>query len=415
MSKNIDYLKIKDVKVPIIYLKSDRLPKADIQVIFKNAGKNTSHKAGLSYITSKIFSSGTKKKDESEFYEDLEARAIYFEAHSGYENIIFSLSSLSTELSSSIKALKSVLNNPRLTKNNLTKIMQEIKGSILEKQNNFDYLASVGFNKMMFKGSNMANPLIGDLKSIKDIKLSDIKGFIKSHITLSNATIVISGDYQEKDIKKLVIALSSLGKGKKEKEATFSIKDKSETIKENAKTDQAYINFGSSFDLKVNDEDYYKAKIAHFILGSGGFGSRLMNEIRVKKGLAYSVHSDVQIEKLFSNFRGSLQTKLENEDEAIKIVKQTILAFTQKGVSQKELSSSKKFILGSYPLKNELISQKISRIFNDFNNGKKENSYEDDLKKIKALSLRELNIFIKKHIEINNLSFYIITKKKTGK
>ena len=80
MSKNIEYLDIKDVKVPMIYLKNDRLPKVDIQIIFKNAGKNTSHKAGLSYIVSKILSSGTMKKDESEFYENLESRAIYFGA-----------------------------------------------------------------------------------------------------------------------------------------------------------------------------------------------------------------------------------------------------------------------------------------------------------------------------------------------
>jgi predicted Zn-dependent peptidase len=395
----------------MIYLKNDRLPKVDIQIIFKNAGKNTSHKAGLSYIVSKILSSGTMKKDESEFYENLESRAIYFGVHSGYENITFSLSSLSEETSKGIKALKSVLNKPRLTKKNLSKIIKEIKGNILEKQNNFDYLASVGLNKIMFKGSNLAKPLIGDLKSIKNIKLNDIKTFIKSHITLNNITIIIAGDYNDKDIKGIKKALFTLNKGKKEKEKIFSIEDKNETIKQNASTKQAYINFGSSFNLKVNDSDYYKAKIAHFILGSGGFGSRLMNEIRVKKGLAYSAYSDIQIEKTFSDFRGSLQTKLENETEAIKIVKETILKFTQKGVSQKELNSARKFILGSYPLKNELLNQRISRMFSDFNNNKKENSYEENLKKIKQLSLRELNIFIKKHTEINNLSFYIITKK----
>ena len=411
MGQNVKYIEIKDIKVPVVYLKSDKLPKLDIQVLFRNAGKTASDKAGLSYILSRVLSSGTKKENETEFYEELELNAISFSSYSGYETLGFNISSLKEESKKAINALGAVLKNPRFSKENLNTIKTKIKSRILSKQNDFDYMASVGLNKMLFKDNNLAKPIIGDMKSLKSISLSDIEEFFKKYINISNAIVVISGDYSDKDIKLISKALNILKKGKRTKQKSFKVKNSEKTIKEYAKTDQAYINFGSSFDIEVNSEDYYKAKVAHFILGMGGFGSRMMEEIRVKHGLAYSAYSHITVEKSFSSFGGALQTKIENEEKAISLVKEIIDKFVSKGVSSKELNDAKKFILGSYPLKNETLSQRVDQIFSDFYKSKEENSYKKDLDRIKNLTLKDLNDFIKKHKEIMKLSFYVVTSK----
>ena len=163
--------------------------------------------------------------------------------------------------------------------------------------------------------------------------------------------------------------------------------------------------------MNADDEDYYKARVATFILGTGGFGSRLMEEIRVKRGLAYSAYARVSVTKASSYMSGYLQTKLESMEEAKKTVEKVIAKFVKKGVTQEELDQTKKFILGSEPLRVETMSQRLSRTFMEYYKGQKLGHSEKELEKIETLKLKDLNTFIKEHKEILELSFAIVTAK----
>ena len=77
-----------------------------------------------------------------------------------------------------------------------------------------------------------------------------------------------------------------------------------ESILKRPQTEQAYLYFGAPFEMKEGDPEFYKARVAMFILGSSGFGSRLMEEIRVKRGLAYSAYSRLSVAKTNSYFSG---------------------------------------------------------------------------------------------------------------
>jgi len=182
------------------------------------------------------------------------------------------------------------------------------------------------------------------------------------------------------------------------------------TIKEDTK--QAYISFGAPLYIKSDSKEKYKAKVASFILGSSGFGSRLMEEIRVKQGLAYSIYSTYSINKSRSYFTGSLQTKLDKQDKAIKSVKNIINKFVKEGVTQKELDDAKDFIIGSEPLRNETLSQRLSRVFHIYYGGLQPDYIKLELEKISNLTLDELNQFIKEHKEITELTISVVTKEK---
>jgi len=175
-------------------------------------------------------------------------------------------------------------------------------------------------------------------------------------------------------------------------------------------TEQAYVYFGSAFNAKTADEDAYKAKVAAFILGSSGFGSRLMEEVRVKRGLAYSAYAMINLALSHSYFSGHLQTKLKSQDEAVYVVQEIIKEFVKNGATQKELESAKKFLLGSEPLRTETLSQRLGRSFNEYYTGKPIGYSMKELKKIDALTLDELNKYIENHKEINELTFSILTK-----
>jgi predicted Zn-dependent peptidase len=412
MAAQIDSIEVKGIKVPLIFEQDTRLPLVNTQIVFTNSGSITDTKiAGLAKFSAKLLNEGTKKLGSNGFAEKLESRAIHISASTGTETFVLETSSLNDEFTNASKFLNDLLKDPNYSEETLSKVKTMTIGSLSRKENDFDYVASNELKKLLFPNTPLAQPASGTVESVKSIKLNDVKDFIKEHLVVSRAIVVVGGDIDLAEVKKNIAKiLNTLPKGKNEPLPHFTASDKPKESILKRETEQAYIYFGSPYNMAVNDEDYYKARVATFILGTGGFGSRLMEEIRVKRGLAYSAYARVHVNKSASYLDGYLQTKLDSMDEAKKTVVNVISKFVHKGVSKEELDQTKKFLLGSEPLRVETMSQRLQRTFMDYYKGFPLNHSETELKKIKKLKLKDLNDFIKKHTEILEQSFAIVTK-----
>jgi predicted Zn-dependent peptidase len=412
MGAVVESIKIKDVDVPLIYEVDRNLPTVNLQLVFQNSGSIESTKPGLSSLVAKLLNEGTKKLGSTEFAKKLESHAIDLSAQTGTETFVIEISALKSEFDYSLELLKELLLDPNYTESAYEKIVNVTLGSLMQKKSDFDYIATVNLRELLFKDTVLQYPSSGTVETIENITLKDIEDFVKEHLVIQNAIIVVGGDIEIEPIKKEVAdIISTLPVGKSKKLIDVEVSKEITTKEIHEDTKQAYIYFGSPYYVDVKDEDRYKSKVANFILGSSGFGSRMMEEIRVKRGLAYSAYSRAAINKSHSYFSGYLQTKIESKDEAIKIVRDVISEFVANGATAKELESAKKFILGSEPLRNETLSQRLSKTFMEYYKGLEIGDSTKELERIEALSLEDLNKFIKEHTEINNLTFAIVTKK----
>lgn len=412
MAAKIESIDVDGIEVPFIYEKDTRLPLTNTQIIFTNAGsiKNTQI-AGLSSLSAKILNEGTKKLGSNAFAEALESKAISISAHTGTETFVMEMSSLKGQYADGMSYFETLLKDPNYSVESLSKVKTMTLGSLSRKENDFDYVASNKLKYILFEDGVLGQPTAGTVESVKGIELSDIEMFIKNNLVVSKAIVVVGGDIDLKETKKRVKKLLSLlPKGKREEVPNYGIREKAKTEVLKKETEQAYIYFGSPYNLKVNDEDFYKARVATYILGTGGFGSRLMEEIRVKRGLAYSAYARVHVSNSSSYMSGYLQTKLDSMDEAKKTVSEVIKTFVKKGVTREELEQTKKFLLGSEPLRVETMSQRLNRTFMDYYKGFELGHSEKELEKIKSLKLKDLNEYITKHTEILDISFAIVTK-----
>jgi len=308
---------------------------------------------------------------------------------------------LNEKAPSAIKSLINLLENPNFTKEAFLKSKEEIKAKKESLKNNNDYIASVNLFKVLFKNTPLEKEVIGE--NIDEISLEDIKEHFKY---LSKISAVFINGGKKIDIAPFIEILPSTPL----KEDKF-FEAKVGSITEKKDVEQSYIHFASPFDVKK--DELYLAKIATFILGAGGFGSRMMEEIRVTRGYAYSAYAQNELKKSYKILRGYLQPKLQNSDDAIKLVKELIHNFSEKGITQEELNDAKKFLIGSEPLRNETLSQRLLRKFNEYYLNLGDGYYKKELELIKNASLDEVNDFIKKHKEINKLSFSIVTKSTT--
>jgi predicted Zn-dependent peptidase len=412
MAATIEDIKVKDTNIPLIFEQDKRLPLVTIQFIFKNSGSVAdTTKAGLAKFSAKVMNEGTKKLGSSAFAEELESKAIHISASTGKETFVIEVGCLKEELDNGLKYFDMLLKDPNLAQDAIDKVKTTTLGSLARKENDFDYIASSELNALLFEGSVLANPSLGTVESVKSIELEDVKKFLTDNLVISKLMVVVGGDIEAEDVKtKVTKIIKSMAVGENGEVKNYSVtKEPKEKIVKK-ETEQAYIYFGSPYNISVNSEDYYKARVATFILGSSGFGSRLMEEIRVKRGLAYSAYARIDVTKSSSCMSGHLQTKLDSLEEAKKTVKDVVAQFVKEGVTKDELEQTKKFLLGSEPLRVETMSQRLNRTFMEYYNSQELGHSLKELELIGKLSLKDLNDFIKAHKEILDMSFAIVTK-----
>ncbi len=412
MSAEVEKVTVLDAEVPVIFEKSSYVPIVSMQIVFRNSGSIYEDKAGLAQLSAKLLSEGTKKDGSVGFATKLENHAIHLSASTGNETFSIDLSALKSEFDEGVKLLKALLSDPNYTQEATDRIKTQQIGWLTQKKSDFDYIASLGLKETLFRGTPLGRPRAGTIESVTSITLEEMQKYITSHLGYNNAIVIIGGDIENKEAEQIIPDVLSLLPRVAIKSIPYiKPSDKQEVAITEADTEQAYIYFGAPFDLKYSDPKQYISKVAGYILGGSGFGSRLMEEIRVKRGLAYSAYGHFVNSRKTAYLTGYLQTKLENEKEAKALVQQIVDDFVKKGVTQKELDAAKEFLIGSEPLRSETLSQRLDRAFNEYYYDRPLGYHKEQLKKIETLTLDEINAFIEKHSEITKLSFSIVTKK----
>lgn len=399
-------LNVKGVQIPVIFEGSKALPVVCLKLVFRVAGAcEDGNLSGLANLAAKILNEGTLSKGASGFAKELETRAISIYASAGFETLSIELNCLKEYFEFALARLQELLSEPNLTEEILIKLKTLTIGDILSNENDYDYVARSALNAILYPKTALANQITGTKESVEKITLSDIRNFLNSHLDLQNLFIVFGGDVKLSELNSEHIS-SALASAKSRTQTKLKT---SESMSEKIiikPSEQAYIYFGAPFETDISER--FKAKVATFILGEGGFGSRLMEEIRVKRGLAYSAYARAGFSLSHTQISGYLQTKNENKDEAISVVKSEFDKFVRKGATANELAQAKRFLLGSEPLRQETLFSRLNIAQSEFYNGLKIGHFKEELEKISKLKLSELNEFIAAHDEITKLSFVVL-------
>ena len=415
MAASLNEITIKDTKVPLIYEEGKYIPIVSIQFVFKNAGHLSNTIDGLADMSAKLLNEGTLKAGSIGFASKLDAHAIDLHASVGRENLVLEVSALKSEFAYAIERLVELLKDPNYSKVALTQIKYQKIGWLKQKESDFDYIAASTLRKILFKDSSLAKPYDGTVQSIEKLTLEDIKTFISKHLGYNNVIAVVGGDINASDAEAYVQQILNLLPKVESKEIEKAkASNKKETVLIEEDTKQAYIFFGAPFNYAYTEKDQHKAKIAEYLLGGAGFGSRMMEEIRVKRGLTYGVYASLRRTKSVSYMSGYLQTKLSTQDEAKALIQSVVDDFVKNGITQKELDDTKKFLLGSEPLRTETLSQRLGRAYADYYYNRPLDFSKEQLEKIGSVTLEEMNTFIKSHTELSDISFSIVTKKENN-
>ncbi|EAH7580892.1 insulinase family protein [Campylobacter lari] len=397
---NLDF---NETKIGIIYEYDNELPVVFFKLIFKNSGKIAEkHNRGCASMLARLLNEGSS----DEFFRSLEYRAIELYAKASFEHFQISIKCLKEHFDFALEKLQELFLNVRFDEKILQRLKTLALGELASLNTDYDYQAKRLLNKNVFKDEIFASGLDGTKESIEKINLKELQNFMSENLVLDNALFVFGGDIKEDEVKiKVEKICQILTRNTPNQNKNYKLIDESIEVSEQKSTEQAYIYFCSPLDIQINDEKMYLAKLALFILGQGGFGSRLMEEVRVKRGLAYSAYAMLDVNLNYSRVFGYLQTKNESSNEAKTLVKEVFKNFVQNGVNDKEFQLAKQFLVGSMPLRYESLAKRLDIMLNEYLHGLKLGNLKEEMQKIKNTTLNELNDFIKAHSEIIKVSF----------
>jgi zinc protease len=296
---------------------------------------------------------GTTALSDRDFNEKVDFMGSSIAISPSRDYSIASFTTLKKYQSDTLHLLAQILQNPGLRDTDIQRKQAQQIASIKSNEEEPGYTANVAFTRMIFGNTPYGHPTTGSSESVAKLKPGDVRAFYHEHYKLGSAIIAVAGDVKADEIKAALEKELTGPQGKVEAQPA----PESRTVAPGVHTQlidrnvaQASLYMGSNGIARANP-DYYKLQVMNYILGGGGFSSRLMREVRSKAGLAYGIGSGFQAGKFPGAFVVALQTKNTNANEAIKLILKQLHEIQQHPVSATELDSAKRYMIGSFPLK----------------------------------------------------------------
>ncbi|MCK5666547.1 MAG: insulinase family protein, partial [Thiotrichaceae bacterium] len=208
------------------------------------------------------------------------------------------------------------------------------------------------FYESLYSGHPYGTPPSGTRESLQAIKRQDLLNYYQQYYVAKNVVLAIVGDLTESQAHEYAEKISqAMSAGQKAAELPIAKQQtKAIVVRENHPSTQTTVLMGQPV-LKRGDKDLYALYIANHILGGSGFSSRLMKEVRVKRGLTYSIGSHIVPMHAQGPYQFSFTTKKRSTQEAIQLVEKNLHEFIMQGPTADELINAKLNITGSFPLR----------------------------------------------------------------
>jgi len=307
-------------------------------------------KAGLASFAAALIDEGAGNMDSKAFHEALADNAIQFRANVERDYLVIQVVSLKENMPEAMRLLQIALLHPRFEAEAVNRVRTQIIQSLQEGESQPPTVARRAFVKAFFNGHAYGHDSDGDAASLSAITPDDLRAFARSHWVRGGLKVAIAGDISAADATKLIgdtfkpvpethlAPVPAVGK----------LGDPGVHIIA-MNVPQPTVIFGLPGIMRA-DPDFIPGYVANYIVGGGGFSSRLMDEVRVKRGLTYGISTQLTAFDRASIMLGSVATRADAVRQTISVVHDTLANYAAKGATQQELDDAKTYLTGSFPI-----------------------------------------------------------------
>ena len=356
--------------------------------------------AGLASLAAGLVTKGTERRSAEEISDAIDFVGGDLSAQAGMDSAAVSLKVLRKDLDLGLDLLADVLLRPTFAATELERRRESMLASIRSAEDNPAAVADKAFRAALFGAEPYGHPVIGTRETVAALDRSAVRAFYQRHWGPRGAAVVVVGDIGADEIEALLEA--RLGAWADRGAPAFVYPtpgaDEPRSVLIDRPVAQAAIVLGQRGVPRAHPE-YEALEVMNYILGGGGFSSRLMDKIRTEAGLVYSVYSDFDAQFASGSFAIAMQTKNDKAREAIALARAEVARMRDGVVSAEELRDAKRYLTGSYPLKLDSSGKIASFIAEVWFFGLGFDYVQKHLEKIETVSLEDVQRVAREYLQ----------------
>lgn len=316
------------------------------------ASQDPPGRAGLANMVSGLIDEGAGPYDSAAFHERLDEYAIELHFRADRDQFTGHLKTLAKHRDEAFDMLRLAVNEPRFDPEPVERVRAQILAGLRQEVNDPDSMASRAFFALAFAGHPYANPVRGTLETIPTITRDDLLASRARVFARDRLKIGVVGAIDAKALGAALDTMFGALPAKGSLATVPAIVPQGVGMRELVDLDipQSSVRFGAPGLLRT-DPDWVAAVVVNHVLGGGVFSSRLFREVREKRGLAYSVYSQLVPFNHAGLYIGGTSTKNERVKESLDIIGQEIASLAKDGPNEEELATARRYLIGSYALR----------------------------------------------------------------
>jgi zinc protease len=409
-----------DTGAQLFFVEVKSIPMVDIGVDFQAGGVyDPVNKSGVADLVAHQMNKGSlikgQVKNESFISDQISDRGASVGFSAGAESSSLRVRSLSRQdvLGELVDYLSDMLAYPIFDAKILDREKQRWITGIKEANTKPETILSKQFSKMVYA----THPLGIETteKSVQAIQSSDLKQFHQSYYRAANAKVLIVGDVSREEAIQIATRLTSkLPKNGSTPNLQvppvpkLEVRDESmREVRLSHSSQQAHIRIGT-MGIPRNHPDYFPLMVGNYVLGGGGFVSRLMMEIREKRGLSYGVSSYFYPLKSSGLFIAGLQTKKDQANQALGVMRQTVGEFIQNGPTPSELTAAKDNLINGFPLRIDSNKKLLDNLSGIAWHELPLNTLDEWTNQVRAVTQEQVKQAFQKHLNMNEMLTVVV-------
>jgi zinc protease len=321
------------------------------------AAQDPQGRQGLAYFVSGMMDEGAGDLDSVAFQERLQSLATRMDFDAGRDVMLGNVQMLTANRDDSFDLLRLAVSKPRFDADAIERVRGQIIAGLKFDENDPEEVASLAWDRLAFRDHPYGRPIKGTKASIAAITRDDLRDYVRRVFARDKLAITVVGDIDAETLGRALDHVFGALPQRSELAPVADVKPPLGPAREiiEMNVPQSVAQFGHrAFSRK--DDDFMAAYILNYIIGGGGFSSRLMEEVREKRGLAYSVHSNLFPYQHGAVFVGNVATQNERVGQSLEVIESELRRLAEEGPSAEELAGAKSYLTGAYALRFESSS-----------------------------------------------------------
>ena len=340
----------------VYFVENRDLPMLDVSVEFPaGAGFDGKEKSGAASMTNRLLRLGVEGMNEDEIARKLADVGAELSGSFDTDRAGVALRTLSSrdERGQALDVFARILQRPVFPEDVLEREKVRLVAALKEADTKPDTIAALTFYRLVYRDHPYALRSSGEVETVQRLTRQDLVEFYRHRYAARHAVVALIGDLSREEAaaiaEQITEGLPSDGGAELALPPVTALAAAATRIIAHPAT-QSHILIGAP-GIRRDDPDYFPLFVGNYVLGGGGFVSRITEEVRQKRGLAYSAYSSFSPLKQQGPFVIGMQTQREQVEEALKVVRNTLREFLAEGPTEQELKAAKQNLIGGFPLR----------------------------------------------------------------